>query len=435
MAELPLPDRPRPHLQPAFVESSRVALADLRKSWHPIVWGLIVYVAVANLLISALTPLRIAGILDPVELRNPLLIASLGLWVVLGNPFRILKPRFLVQYVLILMIVVSAWRGIENFYNPFYQRNYLSHLFQLGSAYCLLGVGYHASNQIPKKVWMILGWATVGAVLLSTQTIISSLERGEVERFYTAAYSLLLPMAFGLLYSRRMAIASFLLLIISNKRAVMLAIAPMFAVFMKIGPSSHARRRKVTEKLLMLLVGVSVMASAAALLGFIAGSAGSDQSGVTRAAQITYERMASSIEVGTGERSLEEIDAGRTFEVQTALDTLDSFELAFGSGAGWTIYLRDHFAQNVHFTPISLTVVFGVFFAVYIYAFLIRTVWRGMRRTSAPTVAESIAPIYLSGAIVHTLFAYSIFIDFFIFFFAGAVLAGVERDKAARSAA
>jgi hypothetical protein len=165
-----------------------------------------------------------------------------------------------------------------------------------------------------------------------------------------------------------------------------------------------------------------------------ADSPSARDSSVATAIEITSDRMSTLLHGGDGDVSLDDISSGRLSEVDAALSQAKWWHWIIGAGAGHNIQVVGALpVQNIHFSPLSIALVYGTPFAVVLYTTFATLLLKAVVRKDIPqqSVTERMAPLYLLGAVVHSLFAYSLFIDFLVFFFAGVL----ARNQSVRQTA
>lgn len=393
------------------------------------------YLFLVLIVLPLLSPLRALGIIEPGELRNMLLppLFLMVFWAFGG--VRLLPARTLLHVGLIFAFVQAALIGLPNAIDPVSQRSYLSHLFQVASAYVLLSAGWLAIDWFGHNFWKKFAVLALVATLISTVFTLSALQRGDLGRLYTPAYAFLFVAAFSAIHSTKMSAISILGLLVSNKRGPIVSVLLIFGQYM-FGRFVTAGKMRSVRFLVPLFWGMVIAAallvSVVALVNW-AATPGNDSTAVGKAVNITYGRMIDVVQAGNSGRTLDEVSAGRVEEIENAMENLEGFDFVVGSGAGWSITTPDgKQVQNIHFSPLSITAVFGAPFAIFIYLYLMTLVFRGtVRKTAVENLSttERMAPLYLSGALLHSLFAYSLFIDWLVFFFAGVLLKSLNAKR------
>jgi len=374
--------------------------------------------------------------MEPGVLRNTLLPPLLLLMIVASGPARVLTVRSVVQAVLLLAFAQAMLRGFEYGASPDTLRHYASHLFQLLSAYVMFGVGWQSIGKTTTAFWKRFTWLALAAALASTWMTLVLLGRGDVGRLYTPAYGLIFVVAYAVMESPIMMSLAFVGGLLSNKRGPIISVLSMVAAhaLASIRASARVSLGSLVRVGSVAVVGLLVTAlSLWALVGWANDSSNASSSAAI-AIRITTDRLTDLVHVTSATWRLDQATSGRTYEVEAALQSLNVVDYIFGAGAGWTVNVGGvKRVQNIHITPLSTAAVFGLPFAVYLYLYLVTQISRGVLRKNRASlsVVEKMAPLYLAGALVHSLTAYSLFIDLLVFFFAG-VLHRSLRDGVSR---
>lgn len=398
--------------------------------------AMILYLLLVNVALPLLAPLRMLQVLEPGEIRNLALPAILALMVTGAGLQNVIIPRNLLQLILVVAVVQAILVGAKHVVLDSNFREYLSHIFQLISAYLMVGVGYRAVKLGSDKFWRFFSYAATVAVGISTAMTLNLLASSEIGRLYTPAYSLLLPVAYFIYSTPKLVIFNYLLLLLSNKRGPIIAVLAIALADIALS-TKHVGKRSVdrlfSKYLKVVFAACFVVVAVVGLVSW-AGESGRESS-IGRAINITVGRF--DLQVGgAGSATLDEFASGRLEEINAALQAMEPIDWIFGRGAGNVLELdSDNTVQNIHFSPLSLTMTFGLPFALCLYAYLFWIVVAGLRservmNSQYPTVR--ISPYYIAGAAVHTFFAYSVFIDLLTFFFIGvlsAVLAANSKNR------
>lgn len=385
------------------------------------------------IVIPLLSLMRATNQFDAAELRTILQPPLLLCMLLSSSVVNALIPRTPLQIVLAIVFLQAMLVGAQNFSNFEDIRPYLSHLFQIASAYVMFGVGWMSIGKIGHKFWERFAILTLAAAIISTALTLTALGRGDIARLYTPAYGFIFVAAYSILYSNKISTAVLLSILVSNKRGPFISILAMYIVnfFQKI----HAKytKKQFFNKIITGTVVVIFFTISLIIIIIWASKSGSDSSVIARAINITYGRFADIIQAQETQRTLGEISAGRFDEIESAFASISGLDFFFGAGAGWTITLfGGKQIQNIHFTPLSLVAVFGTPFAVLLYFNLTLLIMRANWRKDdieTLTTMERIAPLYLTGAIVHSLFAYSLFVDLLVFYFVGVLEKSLQYRK------
>lgn len=402
---------------------------------QPLMFTLGFYILFVGVVLSLLSPLRSTGEIEPGALLIYVLPPVLLLLCIFTGPFKVIKPVTYFQLVLIYAILSAAILGYENLFSE-NSRAFYSHIFQLGSAYLLLGVGWHSYNSIPDRFWAIYSYIICIAIFIATYFAVASYTAGDTGRLYTPAYYFILITSYGALHSRKLTLVSLFGLALSNKRGPIISVLILISI--RIFSVVTSSRNAFSNSLKIIFI--SVFGGAFFLTGAPVFDAWAEETSninnpVARAYTTTKYRVEGIFDQTDRANRTEELLSGRSEEIEAALETMDGFsDWIFGNGAGWGVYVGDEFyrfTQNIHITPFSLTASFGLPFAVLLYIFLLSLIVRGLRFvrfTYLPTTVR-MAPLYLAGAMVHSLVAYSLFVDFLTFYFAGVILRQIAQLK------
>lgn len=390
------------------------------------------YLLIAFVLLPLLTPLRQLGTATPGLIRAAV-IPPLLLLMLLSVRGNLTKFNSAMMPVLIIVFLQAAVVGLPNGLGG-NSRSYLSHLFQLFSAYVMLVCGMVWSESLSLKFWRIFSRMALLAVSISSIFSISMWLDQEIGRLYTPAYVLIFVSAVSLsMYpkGKLQTLSAILVAVVSNKRGPLVSVLTMFAASalsrltsFGIG-ESRIRKNSIIFGFSFALILVLV----ALLLPIISPEAANHP--FLKAFTKTTERLMSLFVSKQDQYDFNAATAGRIEEITLALDTLRGAKVFFGSGAGWQVvtpYGKE--IHNIHFTPLSLVAVFGIPFAAFIYgypAWLIFSMRKWILKNG--TYAEKIALFYLIGSLVHTLAAYSLFVDLLNFFFIGVLARAATQRR------
>lgn len=388
------------------------------------------YAGFIFVIMPLLAILRVLRIADPSELQSYVLPFLLGGLIVAFGPAKVLAPRSFIQYVLLFVFVQAAIVGGIQLEGVESLRDYFSHLFQLSSAYAMFGIGWLAIDKFGHAFWRRWTTLAMAAILLGSVSILFALSEERVGRLYTPAYGLIFVMSFSLIYTKKKSVAAYAALLVSNKRAVILAslVMPIYSFILKsLGTNGGKYVMSMLAKTLAILIVILVLGFSAVRW---AESPSAQGSSVATAIVITSDRMSTLIHGGDGNLSLDDISSGRLSEVNAGLAQAKWWHWIIGAGAGHNIQVMGALpVQNIHFSPLSIILVYGSPFAIVLYATFANLLLRAAFRKGIPqqTTTERMAPLYLLGAVVHSFFAYSLFIDFLVFFFAGVLAKNQSR--------
>lgn len=389
------------------------------------------YVVLFAIVIPLLTPLRISQVVDPAVIRNATLPILVVLAVFTFGIRQIIVPKSWYHGLLLVVFVVAAALGFDRAGDPDTTRYYLSHLFQIASAYVMFAAGWSAFDRITHRFWKYSAILALIFTYVATAITLVAYQRDSIGVVYTASYLFILVTAYSAHYSNRMSLLAIMGTAVSNKRGPIISLIFLFIQNFASGVASGelARQRRLGKYLLRALLVLAVMTVSGIFVVSWASDPSNQDLAFARVVNTTFRRLASIMEFNAGNAGIDRITSGRSEEVAAALDTLRGFDWVFGSGAGWTTIWRQQIIQNIHFTPLSLTAVFGAPFAIATYVYLSQLVVKATLRkvpASSLTTSERMAPLYLTGAVVHSLIAYSLFIDLFVFFFAGVLARSLQ---------
>jgi hypothetical protein len=382
------------------------------------------YLFLALFFVPMLTPLRQLQMFSPaLVLIGSIPILVMLIVMMLGH--KCLIFRSYMSLALVLAFVQAALIGLDHAIDGNI-RSYLSHLFQLFSAIVMLAAGTHWSDDFGKRFWRRFAMMAIFAASASTLMSLRVWDAGEINRYYTPAYILIFVVAFSLAVrpeGKTLTIGSILVAIISNKRGPLLSVVLMILTyfFSRLFFFQHFRFR-FPKRFLIVFICTAVATLITVIV--ISDQDLSKENGIVRAFDQTTSRLLKIVRDNPEEINLATYSAGRVEEIESGLEALDGIALLIGNGAGWNVTLGSgKVVQNLHVTPISLAVVFGLPFAAFFYLHLIFLIVRNIRPCIiGGTITEKIALFYLIGSILHTLVAFSIFIDLLNFFFIGVLV-------------
>jgi|GEM_PF-5905526 len=393
---------------------------------------LALYVVLVFCVLPLLSPLRALGVADPGVLRNFLYPPLLFLFIFTFGLVYIAKPRTYFHLLFLFTIALAMSMGFFNLNDSDSVRAYFSHIFQIFSAYVMIGVGWNLYNKLSDVFWTRLVYMSLFAALISTVVTIKALGDGDVGRFYTPAYGFILTFSFGLVASKKSNLASFFGAIISNKRGVLLSILiTLFAYMLARMKAKGVSKKKLIQGVLASVLTVLVMVFGSIIIVNWAGSKANSETAFGQAVNISYGRIESLL-LSSDDKTIDQLSSGRYTEINAAISDLEGIDYVLGSGAGWGIELPGgKEAQNIHFSPLSIVAVFGAPIAVFLYGMLFFLVVRGLFRKDSYglTLTEKMAPLYLCGAVVHSFTAYSLFIDWMVFFFVGVLTHSLKSTR------
>ena len=384
----------------------------------------VIYNSVLLVILPQLSIGRGLGLIQPAYILyvlNPLLVLLLLI--------NFNKKIFVINKINIAIVIVfllSLFQGMNNYF--FEEGNYkyfFSHLFQIFACFVM----FNSGRQVGTK-WNVLGLDKVlmlgfYSVVISTLIAAFFLQSGSLGRYYSPAYSLLLPSAYFIaIKSKKHIYSTFIVSLLSNKRAVIGAILSMLVIGMT------ARKRPAVIRpaggisgLILKKVLLSVLLIIAFV--FIANQQGDKAyekviGGVGSAYRITMNRIENTL-LGFEEGGARDVSKDRTREIDSALYSLNTqSDHIFGMGAGWNITTVHGIfistVQNIHFSPISIYVVFGVLGVFVFYGMILGALFKLYRRRDAVGV---LCFTFILGALLHSFASYSLFVDLNLFLLVG----------------
>lgn len=394
-------------------------------------WSIAAYLLLIHVILPLLSPLRALGVLEPGEIRNAILPPLLLITVLSAGMVSVLRPRTFLHIILFVFLLNALIIGIPHLLDPTSVRYYFSHGFQLISAYILLSVGWLAKDIFSEKFWKYFAIASLVTTFIASYYTLSAYGKGEIGRLYTPAYGFILIFSYGILKSRSISGLAALGTLISNKRGVIISLIAIILtrLITSISTAGSKSLRKITAGIAGFLIIATIAIGAVSGLVHWSSQIENEANPLAKAVTTTYVRLNDMFTYQEQNRSLDEMSSGRLEEVDSATKSINAFSVVFGSGAGWSATLDGGgIIQNIHFTPLSLTVVYGGIFTILLYSYLGYLVLLGSKGRDENTLntTEKLAPLYLSAAIIHSLTAYSLFIDWLVFFFAGVLIRSLK---------
>ncbi|WP_055447259.1 hypothetical protein [Lacinutrix mariniflava] len=216
----------------------------------------------------------------------------------------------------------------------------------------------------------------------------------------------ILPAAYYAAYNKKGRLIMIILaILLSGKRAVLLAIIPALI----IGFNIKFTVKKVAIVLLFGIVGYFFINANWETL--------KQTKGVSKFTytidKITKYRETNDIRV------LNNVSGKRLQEITSSLYDFDFTDYVFGGGSGYTYNLYDIRREelikvkyaNVHFSPISLLTQYGIIFMILFYGFLFRSCFLGFKYSKlSGSKFLLILSILLIGFIIESLFSFVLFV-------------------------
>lgn len=394
---------------------------------------LTIYIAFNLGIIGLMTPMRILGFFSPGEIRNLFLPILLLLFIICIGIYNTIKPRFIIHYVLFLVLTQSIIIGVINSYKL---SNIGSHAFQIVSAYIMLNVGYifAKSDKLDFEFWKINANFVLLCTAISTAIILYFLSSGQVGRLYTPAYNLIFVISVYLLFKNKNVYYTIILLLLSNKRGPILSVFSMMVYYFFNRIKLKFKFGKLNYKKILIMSFISfILLSVYTYMKLFSKDFLADEIGfLSKAYTITVDRIFELVKGGS--ENLEANSSGRFVEIDGVVSQMQFKDYVFGKGAGFTLQVEEKVVSNIHLTPLSLTAVYGLPFTIYLYVFLLVLFVKSKFVTKKIeynlSFTEKVAPLYVIGGLVHSFTAYSLFIDLLFFFFIGVMLFTIGKKGA-----
>lgn len=393
----------------------------------------LVYLVFFFILLPLMSPLRNLGIIDPGLIRNLFLPPLFILIFFSVGVSNILKPKTAIQFFLIFIFFYSLIIGTGNLIEGNSFRSYLSHLFQIATAYTMVCVGWIMFEYWGERFWKRFIQISLVVAFISTAVTINALSKGDIGRYYTAAYGFILISSYAIVFSKKTSLISFVGVLISNKRAVLLAIVSMhlfsiLKVFNNI-KGMRKKRKIINGFLTAFFLAISFLSVIFILPNW---SSVNESNPLAKAVNISINRVEQVVNFSQSNKTLDEISSGRFQEINAVIHEMKDYEYLIGKGAGWEMTLElGKKVQNIHFTPLSIVVLYGLPFTLVFYSLLLYCFVKAafLSKKYSLTVTEKIAPLYFTGAMIHSFFAYSLFIDWMFFFFIGVMSRTIANKR------
>lgn len=379
------------------------------------------YIIFSFVIIALLSPLRILGLYDPGFLRNGLLPFFILLFIFSIGVTNAFRPKTKLQLLIFFVLVQSSIIGIIDYSSL---RDYISHLYQLFSAYIMISVGWmYAKNDIlTTEFWEKHSNIVLYTTLFTSVLILLLLGQGRVGRLYTPAYNFIFIASLAGFQNSLKFILIVLGLLVSNKRGPTISVILMYLYYYIDNITARFKRPKLSSKKILAVL-ITVNLAVTFLLSSMIYKLNYTIPSLENAIDITINRMKV---IFSGDSDIDTISSGRYSEINAALEYLNWNNFLIGNGAGWGAIVDGVNIHNIHFTPLSLVVVYGLPLAFTMYLvvgyILISHTFTYKSAKINMSVTQKIAPLYILGATIHSFTAYSLFIDLLFFFFIGVSL-------------
>ncbi len=343
-----------------------------------------------------------------------------------------LRPKSFFQLSLLLIFIVSLLLGLLNFGLAGNERPFFVHSFNLIFAYLAYSFGRGGSlASISMRFFLFYRKLAVPVLFVSavvTAASFSIFAAGDsLGRFYSPIYQIGLPAAvFTSSYNITVLVASAMVALASNKRGSLLMVLSIVLVGLLVRPWSPSRKQtksKSNYKRFLVPLGIALIS----------------------ALFIIYFRILSEAAILAMNRipflGSESIDlSGRDIEVELAMANINGIEdLFFGGGIGWSLNLpgREMPVNSIHFSPLTLLIVYGPWSVVALYIGLLYTaicsLFSSVCRRGKISFEETLfASSYIIGSLAYSFTAYNLFIDPNIFIFAGILSSSINVSQVSK---
>lgn len=376
--------------------------------------------------VPAIIYLRSSGVFNSAELTQYVNTATV-VALLLTGPAALRRPRSRFQILLVAVGVQAAMLGLLDF-GPEVARDFGSHLFQLCSAYVVFNLGAMMGPRLTSRYWRRLAVVSMVASIVGLLFTGRGIEAGTVTRFTAPAP--LFSLAYGIVHAAPgLTGGAVLLTFLSGKRGPIVAVAAVLVAGLL---GKQRARLRVPRGLFKVSIACCVVGFAWIVITVGSGALPEHPNLIQTVARQSYARIDRAYEAlnSRDEGVLDAASSGRVAEVRLVLDKLDPVSVITGRGAGASIQISESRSrQYTHFSPLSLCFVYGAPFALALYLFIGRELIRASRyraRTSPPSLVPY---YYLIGAVVGSLFAYSLFVDLLLFFSVGVLY---QANRASR---
>lgn len=394
-----------------------------------LIFPLAIYIVITQLFGPVLTVIRVSQTFNTATLlqyQNTTIVVALLLLV-----NRNLVRKFgVVPVVLLLSATTVGLVGLLSGTLLQSPRNGISHVVQPLVALVMYAVGrqhfflLHRDNLRSVARLGLIGSAA-GFVFGGFQLV-----SGRIPRFTLSAS--LFPIYFGLSFRKALFwILGIFLAFASAKRSTILAALVVIGFYL-VTQARLAARPQWSTKLGVTLLALLISIAALQALESDSPRGDSPTSLATAGLQSSANRLASTLaailEEDPETGALDRASAGRLTEIENASGLLSLPVILVGSGAGSTLSGTRHF---IHFTPLALTVIYGLPFSLWVYGLLLHTLVSVGRRHIDRDVKVFVR-LYIVGAIVSSFFGYTLFINLLTFLLIGMVH-GHGRNRSRRT--
>lgn len=396
------------------------------------------------IVVPILLPLRTFEVWNAAEViyANVLIVALYA--VAVPSPLVFVPTRFL-QLLLLYCLVVGSLIGLSNLEDPRATRDYFSHVFQILSAYVMYSAGTSQSREIwNDRTMRLLMLAAIASEYLGSAAIYAyGFQFGLGGYLVGGGLAGFLALCYFLPRSSPASFAAFATVLLSGKRGELVAALVVVASHFTVPRMRLAAQRL---SLTSLFAGAAVTLVAAFTIAWLNAGTASE---VVDWLEYRVESIQVAL-VGGDEGARVAAAGGRYEETDALMSEFGGIDWVVGKGFGYQVSYspNDELVEEihqVHFTPATLTVRFGLPAATLMMGYFVVVVlrawmWRRRaRRRGDDTVRINQLQttwLYVLGQLLVSLTAFLIFGDLFFMLFIG-ILDGwiaVEARRAATSA-
>jgi hypothetical protein len=359
--------------------------------------------------------LRPTQIWDTGVLTQFVNVGVIGLLILFG-PSSLRRARSHFQTLIVVVALQAVAVGAIN-YQPGTMRDFLAHIVHLASAFVMFNVGKIVLPRLDFDYWhrhariaVVFGGASFAAAA-------ALLAAGLIVRFTVPAESLLIPVSFFVVTQAHVyAFIALGVVGLSAKRGVIVAAAGAVFLFVLFRPQGGGRALFARSASLVLAVAVSI-ALWTQLIAPQQFRADEGNGAIAAAAQQTLLRWETTLlaVLGGDVREIDRASAGRFSEVDAAARIVSPWTIAIGNGAGTQFDISPTLTRHyVHTSPLALSVIYGLPFALIVYGVGFALAARQLARTTGG-ILGTFAAVLLAGTLIRSFFDYTIFIDLLTF--------------------
>lgn len=368
---------------------------------------------------------RQMGMFNTAILTN--IYGTIGFFIILPEALKTyyVKNDFFMK-TLITGLLIGSIIGIKNQDIQDFLRNYLADTFNILKAILIYSFGksFNQALVLDERFNKIVKYSLISSAL-ATVVLIWGLNTGLVGYLSGPGYTLLLPLSFYANSNTAATVVSFLLILLSTKRGAIIMAIGVIAVSLILGKKyikSIKRSRFYFN--MVLIIGAAFLLLSLVINNDIISWV--DSRLQTLAATFDYKVMSFIDADYTDVKKLDNLGSNRISEAQSAFNSMSSGDWIWGAGHGFSYYYYDDYSRvevvhNVHFSPLSLAIRYGVVIAFLIYYNFISLILRGIYWSFKLRNFNlfKVPLLYLLGATIYSFTAYSIMNDLLFMFMAG----------------